>query len=94
MVNTWDGFNRKWLAQFEKYPTTISSLDFCEDGTQLAISVSYLYERGEIPDTPPPAIYIRSVADSEVRRKTATSVNSSSGGATISAPSTVPPTRY
>ncbi|VDD82184.1 unnamed protein product [Mesocestoides corti] len=69
MVNTWDGFNRKWLAQFEKYPTTISSLDFSEDGTQLAIGVSYLFENGEIPDPPAPAIYIRSVADSEVRRK-------------------------
>ena len=94
MVNTWDGFNRKWLAQFEKYPTTISSLDFCEDGTQLAISVSYLYENGDIPDPPTPAIYIRSVADSEVRRKNLAPVNSGTGGATISAPSTVPPTRY
>ncbi|KAH9285072.1 Mitotic checkpoint protein BUB3 [Echinococcus granulosus] len=94
MVNTWDGFNRKWLAQFEKYSTTISSLDFCEDGTQLAIGVSYLYENGEIPNVPAPAIYIRSVADSEVRRKNMAPANSASGGATISAPPTVPPTRY
>ncbi|VDK32366.1 unnamed protein product [Taenia asiatica] len=94
MVNTWDGFNRKWLAQFEKYPTTISSLDFCEDGTQLAIGVSYLYENGEIPNVPAPAIYIRSVADSEVRRKNMAPANAASGGATISAPPTVPPTRY
>lgn len=72
MVNTWDGFNRKWLGQFEKYPSTISSLDFSEDGNQLAIASSYIYEFGVTPDdqpSPEPAIFIRSIADSEVKRK-------------------------
>ncbi|VDK80423.1 unnamed protein product [Dibothriocephalus latus] len=71
VVNTWDGFNRKWLAQFEKYPTSISSLDFSEDGTQLAIASSYMFEYGDIPNPPEPAIFIRTVADSEVKRKQA-----------------------
>lgn len=91
MVNTWDGFNRKWLAQFEKYPTTVSSLDFNEEGTQLAVAVSYLFENGEQPDVPAPAIYIRTVSDAEVRRKMPVT---SGASATISAATTVQPPRY
>ncbi len=90
MVNTWDGFNRKWLAQFEKYPSTISSLDFNEEGTQLAIGVSYLFEQGDIADVPEPAIYIRTVADSEVRRKNMAAAAATASGATAAAP----PQRY
>nr|CDS26766.1 15 kDa selenoprotein [Hymenolepis microstoma] len=91
MVNTWDGFNRKWLAQFEKYSTTVSSLDFNEEGTQLAVAVSYLFENGEQSDVPSPAIYIRTVSDAEVRRKMPVT---SGASATISAATTVQPPRY
>lgn len=67
IVNIWDGFNRKRLAQLSKYPTSISSLAFSEDGNQLAIASSYMYERGPMENEPDPTIYIRSVSENEVK---------------------------
>ncbi|KAF8562120.1 hypothetical protein P879_08872 [Paragonimus westermani] len=69
IVNIWDGFNRKRLAQLSKYSTSISSLAFSEDGRLLAIASSYMYERGQIENEPEPTIYIRSVAENEVKPK-------------------------
>lgn len=69
IVNIWDGFNRKRLAQLSKYPTSISSLAFSEDGNQLAIASSYMFESGQIENEPEPTIYIRSVAENEVKPK-------------------------
>ncbi|GAA55215.1 cell cycle arrest protein BUB3 [Clonorchis sinensis] len=82
IVNIWDGFNRKRLAQLAKYPTSISSLAFSEDGHQLAIASSYMYERGQIEDEPEPTIYVRSVADNEVKPKhlAAAASNAPAGG--------------
>ncbi|TPP63665.1 Mitotic checkpoint protein BUB3 [Fasciola gigantica] len=68
-VYIWDGFNRKRLAQLSKYPASISSLTFSEDGQLLAIASSYMYERGPIENEPEPTIYIRSVAENEVKPK-------------------------
>ena len=31
-VNIWDGFNKKRLCQFHRYPTSIASLSFSQDG--------------------------------------------------------------
>jgi len=36
-VNIWDGFNKKRLCQFHKYPTSISSLAFSHDGTYILL---------------------------------------------------------
>ncbi|CAH8571901.1 unnamed protein product [Dicrocoelium dendriticum] len=69
IVNIWDGFNRKRLAQLPKYPTSISGLAFSEDGHLLAIASSYMYERGKIENEPDPNIYIRSVSENEVKPK-------------------------
>jgi len=68
-VNIWDGFNKKRLCQFHKYPTSISSLDFSHDGNTLAIACSYLYEKGEMSSPPDNAIYIRRVTDQETKPK-------------------------
>lgn len=68
IVNIWDGFNKKRLRQFAKYPTTISSLSFNSDGNLLAIASSYTFEEGE-KDHPPDTIYIRSINDNEARPK-------------------------
>ena len=46
-VNVWDGFNKKRLCQFHKYPTSISALSFSHDGSLLAIASSYMREDGE-----------------------------------------------
>ena len=58
-----DGFNKKRLCQYRRYPTSISSLSFSFDGTLLAIASSYMYEQGEPPagSQLEDAIYIRKV---------------------------------
>jgi len=67
-VYIWDGFNKKRLRKFTKYPTTISSLSFNSDGNLLAVASSYTFEEGE-KDHPPDTIYIRSISDNEVKPK-------------------------
>jgi cell cycle arrest protein BUB3 len=65
VVLSWDGQHKKKLAQIQKYTTSISSLSFNHDGSQLAIAASYTYEQGE-KDHANDAIYIHKVEDSEV----------------------------
>ncbi|CAB4023023.1 mitotic checkpoint BUB3-like, partial [Paramuricea clavata] len=67
-VNVWDGFNKKRLCQFHRYPTSISSLSFSHDGSALAISSSFLQEEDN-KDPPENAVYIRSVTDTETKPK-------------------------
>ena len=71
LVNIWDGQNKKRLCQFHKYPTSISSLSFSNDGTVLAIASSYMYENVDSPPDPTPedSIYIRHVSDQETKPK-------------------------
>ncbi|CAB3411183.1 unnamed protein product [Caenorhabditis bovis] len=70
IVNIWDPFNRKRLIQLHKFETSIISLSFNEDGTQLAIASSYQYEN-EIDPKPIPnnTITIRHITDPESRPK-------------------------
>jgi len=69
-VNIWDGYNKKRLCQFHRYPTSIASLAFAGDGSVLAIASSYMYEQDNPPETiPEDAVFIRSVSDQETRPK-------------------------
>ncbi|XP_065304713.1 mitotic checkpoint protein BUB3 [Dermacentor albipictus] len=68
-VNIWDGFNKKRLCQFHKYPSSIAALAFSHDGSLLAIGSSYLYEQGSMENTPPDAIFVRRVTDQETKPK-------------------------
>jgi cell cycle arrest protein BUB3 len=68
-VNVWDAFNRKRLAQFHRYPTSISSLSFNCDGSLLAIASSYMLEEGEKESPPRDTIFIRHVTDMETKPK-------------------------
>uniref|UniRef100_A0A8D2ZM50 Mitotic checkpoint protein BUB3 n=2 Tax=Scophthalmus maximus TaxID=52904 RepID=A0A8D2ZM50_SCOMX len=68
-VNIWDPFNKKRLCQFHRYPTSIASLAFNNDGTMLAIASSYMQEKGDISH-PEDAIFIRQVTDAETKPKT------------------------
>ena len=43
-VNIWDGYNKKRLCQFHRFPPSIASHYFSADGTVLAIASSYMYE--------------------------------------------------
>lgn len=67
LVSIWDGFNKKRLCQFHKYPTCISSLSFSPDGTILAIASSNVF--GDDDNAPPDNIYIRRVTDQETKPK-------------------------
>lgn len=68
-VNIWDGFNKKRLCQFHRYPTSIASLSFSHDGSILAIASSYMYEQDELENCPDDAIFIRHVTDQETKPK-------------------------
>ncbi|XP_034235520.1 mitotic checkpoint protein BUB3 [Thrips palmi] len=69
-VNIWDGFNKKRLCQFHRYPTSISSLCFSHDGTVLAIASSYQHELETPPDPiPENNVFIRYVTDQETKPK-------------------------
>jgi len=71
LVNIWDGFNKKRLCQFHRYPTSISSLGFSGDGSVLAIASSYMYEDESLDDKEHPEdnIFIRRVTDQETKPK-------------------------
>lgn len=68
-VNIWDGFNKKRLCQFHKYPSSIAALAFCPDGTLLAIGSSFLHEQEGVENIPPDAIFVRRVTDQETKPK-------------------------
>lgn len=68
-VNIWDGFNKKRLCQFHRYPTSIASLAFSHDGSVLAIASSFMYEQGEGESPHADEIYIRKVTDQETKPK-------------------------
>eukprot|EP01135_Chromosphaera_perkinsii_P004621 Nk52_evm14s292 gene=Nk52_evmTU14s292 len=69
IVNVWDGYNKKRICQFHKYPTSIAGMCFSPEGDTLAIASSYTYEEGQ-KDHPPDTIFIRQVTDEECRPKT------------------------
>lgn len=68
-VYIWDGFNKKRLCQFRKYPASISSLSFSTDGSVLAIASSYQFEEGELANMPEDSVFIRKVSDQEMKPK-------------------------
>jgi len=69
-VNIWDGANKKRLCQFRRYPTSIASLDFSDDGRVLAIASSYMYENDDQPENIPiDNIFIRNITDKETKPK-------------------------
>lgn len=67
-VNIWDGFNKKRLCQFHRYPSSIASLSFSHDGTVLAIASSYMYE-DDAENFAEDMIFIRHVTDQETKPK-------------------------
>ena len=66
-VYTWDGHAKKRLAHFTRYPTSVAAMDFSADGSLLAVAASYTFEKGELDKPEAEQIFVRSVADEEVR---------------------------
>ena len=67
-VNVWDGANKKRLCQLPRRPTSVAALAFSADGSRLAVAASYTYEMGE-RERAPDAVYVRTVAEAEVKPK-------------------------
>jgi cell cycle arrest protein BUB3 len=67
-VYVWDGAKKKRISSLRRYPTSIASLAFSPDGEFLAVASSYTYENGDVAH-PADAVFIRRVADTEVRPK-------------------------
>lgn len=68
-VCVWDGHAKKRLWRLNPFETSVSSLCFSSDGSQLAIGVSYTFDNGEIVPAPATELAIRQITDSEVRPK-------------------------
>ncbi|KAL4419466.1 hypothetical protein ABPG77_008268 [Micractinium sp. CCAP 211/92] len=68
VVNFWDGENKKRLHQVAGYPTSVAALAFNGAATKLAVAASYTFEQGE-REHPADAIFVRDVAEGEVRPK-------------------------
>lgn len=69
-INVWDGVARKRIYQYPREPTSIASIAFSPDDSQMALAVSYTFEDGEC-DHPPDAVLVRSVEDNEIRTREA-----------------------
>lgn len=61
---SWDHLAKKRLATVKNAPTSIASLSFNRDGTQLAIAASYTFEQGE-RERPADSIILHKVTDKE-----------------------------
>ncbi|KAG0048703.1 mitotic spindle checkpoint protein Bub3 [Gryganskiella cystojenkinii] len=68
-VTLWDGFNKKRLRQYPKYPTSVSALSWSCDGKTLAVASSYTFDEGD-KDHAPDQVFLRSISDQEARPKT------------------------
>ncbi|KAF8061302.1 BUB3.2 [Scenedesmus sp. PABB004] len=69
LVNVWDGAHKKRIFQTAAYPSSVSSLAFSACGGYLAVASSYCFEFGERNGGPPDEVYIRPVAEAEVKPK-------------------------
>eukprot|EP00536_Pseudo-nitzschia_multiseries_P006679 jgi/Psemu1/193637/e_gw1.145.10.1 len=70
-VVLWDGRNKKKLTALPAFPTSISTMCFSPDGTELAIASSYTHEEGDREQHPQDELYVRPILDSEATPKTA-----------------------
>jgi len=69
-VNIWDGYNKKRLCQFHRFPTSIASLSFSSAGDVLAIASSYMFENDNQKENNfGENIIIRHVSDVETKPK-------------------------
>jgi cell cycle arrest protein BUB3 len=64
----WDGGKKKKLTSFPSFPTSISSIAFNHDGSEIAIASSYTHEEGD-REHPQDEIYIRKILDAECVEK-------------------------
>ena len=61
------GNAKKRLAHYPQYSTSIATLDFSADGTMLAVSSSYTFEKGELEENTKDQLFVRSIVETDVR---------------------------
>lgn len=69
-VAFWDGEAKKRIAQWGRWATSVSSIEFDGESDKIAIAVSYTFEEGE-KDCPPDEVHICDVDDSCIMTRTA-----------------------
>ena len=64
-VSIWDHKSKKRLRQYPKYHAPVPSIAFNNDGTKLAVGVSYTWEEGEegAKTAERPAVFIKNVGE-------------------------------
>jgi cell cycle arrest protein BUB3 len=67
-VFIWDAMKKKKLTSIPSLPTSISSLAFNHDGSEIAIASSYTHEEGD-RDHPQDEIFIRKILESECQKR-------------------------
>lgn len=67
-VFIWDGGNKKKLTTIPSFATSISSIAFNHDGSEMAIASSYTHEEGDRAH-PQDEIFTRQILDSECKPK-------------------------
>lgn len=78
-VAFWDGDARKRIAQWGRWATGVSSIDFDAESERIAVAVSYTFEEGE-KDCPPDEVHICKVDDSCIITKSAREEADREGG--------------
>ena len=64
-MSIWDHKSKKRLRQYPKYHSPVPSIAFNNDGTKLAVGVSYTWEEGEegAKTAERPAVFIKNVGE-------------------------------
>lgn len=64
-MSIWDHKSKKRLRQYPKYNSPVPSVEFNQDGTRLAVGVSYTWEEGEVgaKTAERPAVWIKNVGE-------------------------------
>ncbi len=64
-VSIWDHKSKKRLRQYPKYHSPVPAIAFNNDGTKLAVGVSYTWEEGEegAKTAERPAVFIKNVGE-------------------------------
>jgi cell cycle arrest protein BUB3 len=69
IVALWDGLTKRRIRQLQKFPSSISSLEFSPNGRYLAVGYGPGFEDGKEDTSGPKGVLIRELADSDVRGK-------------------------
>ncbi|KAF2734957.1 mitotic checkpoint protein BUB3 [Polyplosphaeria fusca] len=70
VVALWDAVGKRRIRQYQRFPSSISTVDFSADGRMMAVGVSPGYENAteDVPDGPT-KVFIRTLTENEAQAK-------------------------